>query len=128
MKARAAALRACIVVRVVLCVAALVARACHAQRAARDPNTTLTQPHPFAFPPDASRGFDHGTFVPLMVSFPAADIPTTQLSLLRSLDPRAHLALGAALAPLRDEGVLVIGSAMSYHNMRGLMARVAHCG
>ena len=77
--------------------------------------------------PDATRGFDHGTFVPLMVSFPAAAIPTTQLSLLRSMDARAHLALGAALAPLRDEGVLVIGSAMSYHNMRGLMVRCARC-
>jgi aromatic ring-opening dioxygenase catalytic subunit (LigB family) len=72
---------------------------------------------------DAQRGFDHGTFVPMMVAFPEATIPTTQLSLLRSLDPAAHLALGAALAPLRDEGVLVIGSGMSYHNMRGLMVR-----
>jgi aromatic ring-opening dioxygenase catalytic subunit (LigB family) len=62
-----------------------------------------------------------------MVSFPAAAIPTTQLSLLRSMDPCAHLALGAALAPLRDEGVLIIGSAMSYHNMRGLKVRCVRC-
>jgi aromatic ring-opening dioxygenase catalytic subunit (LigB family) len=68
---------------------------------------------------DAKRGFDHGTFVPLGRSFPEADIPTTQLSLKRGLDPREHLALGRALSPLRAEGVFIVGSGMSYHNMRG---------
>jgi aromatic ring-opening dioxygenase catalytic subunit (LigB family) len=68
---------------------------------------------------DDGRGFDHGTFVPLKVAFPAADVPAIQLSLLSSLDPAAHLAMGRALQPLRDEGVLLIGSGMSYHNMRG---------
>ena len=73
---------------------------------------------------DPARGFDHGVFVPLKVAFPEADIPTVQLSLRADLDPGAHLAAGAALAPLRDEGVLIIGSGNSYHNMRVLMASI----
>ena len=68
---------------------------------------------------DGQRGFDHGTFVPLGRSFPKADIPTLQLSLKNGLDPKLHLALGRALMPLRDEGVFIIGSGLSYHNMRG---------
>lgn len=68
---------------------------------------------------DGSRGFDHGTFVPLMLTWPAAEIPTTQVSLKVGLDPREHLAMGRALMPLRDEGVFIIGSGMSYHDMRG---------
>ena len=67
---------------------------------------------------DAQRGFDHGTFVPLMLTWPQAEVPTVQLSLKTGLDPKAHLAIGRALAPLRDEGVFLLGSGMSYHNLK----------
>ena len=82
----------------------------------------LTQRNPFRALPDPKRGYDHGAFVPLQVAFPEADVPATQLSLLRSLSPAAHIAMGRALAPLRDEGVLIVGSGMTFHNMQGLMS------
>lgn len=62
------------------------------------------------------RGWDHGVFVPLKVVFPDADVPVVAMSVRRDLDPRAHLELGTALRPLRDEGVLIVASGSSFHN------------
>lgn len=72
---------------------------------------------------DADRGWDHGVFVPLKVAVPNADIPVTQLSLLmpkpgEDYDAHIHIEAGHALSKLRDEGVLIVGSGMSFHNMR----------
>lgn len=68
---------------------------------------------------DPHRGFDHGMFIPLKLMFPNAETPVVQLSLRNDLDARAHLDIGYAISSLRDEGVLIIGSGMSFHNMRG---------
>ena len=68
-----------------------------------------------------TRGFDHGVFVPLKVAFPEANIPVVSLSLAASLNPALHLAAGHALSVLRDEGVLILGSGMSFHNLRAYL-------
>jgi aromatic ring-opening dioxygenase catalytic subunit (LigB family) len=71
----------------------------------------------FASASDERRGYDHGTFVPLLLTYPEAEVPAVQLSLRQGLDPLEHLALGRAIAPLRDEGVFIVGSGMTYHDL-----------
>lgn len=83
----------------------------------------LLRDHGFDTAEEAERGWDHGVFIPMMVSLPDADIPFAQLSLLApdasaDFDAAAHIRAGEALAPLRDEGVLIVGSGMSFHNLR----------
>lgn len=66
---------------------------------------------------DSVRGFDHGVFVPLLLMYPDASIPVIQLSLLRSLDPSAHIAMGEAISSLAERDVLILGSGFTFHNM-----------
>lgn len=66
---------------------------------------------------ETERGLDHGVFIPFLLIYPDADVPIVQLSLQAGLSPERHLQIGRALAPLRDEGVLIVGSGMTYHNM-----------
>jgi len=70
---------------------------------------------------DRQRGFDHGTFVPLMLMYPKADIPVVQVSLSQTLDPKTHIELGQALSFLTEQSVLILGSGMSFHNMQAFM-------
>lgn len=67
---------------------------------------------------DGARGFDHGVFAPMQVMYPDANVPLLQVAIRHSYDPDEHIALGRALAPLRDEGVVIVGSGLSYHNLR----------
>jgi len=68
---------------------------------------------------DKSRNWDHGVFIPLKVMYPKADIPVVEVSILKSFNPSTHIAMGKALAPLRNEGVLIMGSGFATHNFRG---------
>ena len=72
---------------------------------------------------DPEYGWDHGVFIPLMVMYPQAEIPVVAMSLQKKLDPVLHSQLGRALSGLRDEGVLILGSGMSYHNLRDFAAQ-----
>lgn len=67
---------------------------------------------------DAQRGFDHGLFVPLKIMYPDATIPCVQISLVNTLDPEMHVNIGKALAELKNENILIIGSGFSFHNLR----------
>jgi len=78
----------------------------------------LLASHGIAAKLDGQRGFDHGLFVPLKVMYPEADIPCVQLSLVDDLQPEGHIRIGKAIAGLRKENVLIIGSGFSFHNLR----------
>ena len=71
---------------------------------------------------DDRRGFDHGLFVPLKIMYPQAGIPCVQLSLVSGLDPATHIRVGRALAGLRSQNVLIVGSGFSFHNMRAFFS------
>jgi aromatic ring-opening dioxygenase catalytic subunit (LigB family) len=66
---------------------------------------------------DPVRGFDHGTYTPLAPMYPKANVPVVQMSIDRKFDPETHMKVGQALADLRQEGILILGSGLSFHNL-----------
>lgn len=78
--------------------------------------------HDISATADNQRSLDHGVFVPLKLMYPNADIPVIQVSLLHNLDPQEHIALGKALAAIEHEGLLILGSGFSFHNMKAFFA------
>jgi len=83
--------------------------------------TTLAE-HDINASADDQRSLDHGVFVPLKLMYPDADIPVIQVSLMHNLDPQQHIALGKALAAIDHEGLLILGSGFSFHNMKAFFA------
>ncbi len=63
------------------------------------------------------RGLDHGVFIPLLLMYPHADIPVTEISLIKDLNPKSHINMGKALRKLSERNILIIGSGFSFHNM-----------
>ena len=80
----------------------------------------LINDHGLSATTDVTRGFDHGTFVPLTLMYPLADIPVVQLSLVNTLDAQHHIDIGKAIGELREQGVLIVGSGFSFHNLDAL--------
>ncbi|NBV41641.1 dioxygenase [bacterium] len=80
----------------------------------------LLQKRGFVVEMNHTRGYDHGTYVPFSVAFPDENVPIIQLSIHRDYNPEVHLAVGRALAPLREKEILIVGSGASYHNLRDM--------
>ncbi len=78
----------------------------------------------FACDLERERGLDHGVFIPFMLIYPDADVPILQLSLPEGAQADELMAMGRALAPLRREDVLLVGSGMTYHNVAGILGRI----
>lgn len=74
---------------------------------------------------ETKRGLDHGVFIPFKLIYPDADVPMIQISFPLSSDPKAQMKFGEALAPLRDEGVLIATTGLSFHNLRAFFGPAA---